>query len=94
MRCPSCSAPLEPGEERCLDCEQPPSETGPNEQETSKLIEFPGVNRTTLPQWRQQLSERVREVQEKRAREAILEKADAGNNGNGSWTNNGLALGQ
>ena len=84
MRCPSCSAPLEPGEEKCPDCEQPALGAGPNEPETSKLIEFPGVNRSTVPQWRQQLSERVREVQEKRAREAILETADASNNGNGS----------
>ena len=36
----------------------------------STLIEFPGVNRTPLPQWRKELSERVREVQERRAREA------------------------
>lgn len=37
------------------------------------LIEFPGVNRSSIPQWRQELAERVREVQEKRAREAALE---------------------
>lgn len=36
----------------------------------STLIEFPGVNRTPLPQWRKDLSERVREVQERKAREA------------------------
>ena len=39
----------------------------------SKLIEFPGVSRSTVPQWRKELSERVREVQEKRAREEALE---------------------
>jgi len=39
----------------------------------SKLIEFPGVTRSTVPQWRKELSERVREVQEKRAREEALE---------------------
>ncbi|MEP6921057.1 MAG: RDD family protein [bacterium] len=39
----------------------------------SKLIEFPGVLRTSVPQWRKELSERVREVQEKRAREDALE---------------------
>ncbi|MGI8918063.1 MAG: RDD family protein [Pyrinomonadaceae bacterium] len=39
----------------------------------SKLIEFPGVTRTAVPQWRKDLSERVREVQEKRAREEVLE---------------------
>ena len=37
------------------------------------LIEFPGVNRSALPQWRKELGERVREVHERRAREAILE---------------------
>jgi uncharacterized RDD family membrane protein YckC len=37
------------------------------------LIEFPGVNRSAVPQWRKELGERVREVQEKRAREATLE---------------------
>jgi uncharacterized RDD family membrane protein YckC len=39
----------------------------------SRLIEFPGVTRRTVPQWRKDLSERVREVQEKRAREEALE---------------------
>lgn len=34
----------------------------------STLIEFPGTRAT--PQWRKQLSERVREIQERRAREA------------------------
>jgi uncharacterized RDD family membrane protein YckC len=37
------------------------------------LIEFPGVNRSAIPQWRKELGERVREVHERRAREAILE---------------------
>jgi hypothetical protein len=35
----------------------------------STLIEFPGSNRASRPQWRQQLSERVREIQERKARE-------------------------
>jgi uncharacterized RDD family membrane protein YckC len=35
------------------------------------LIEFPGVNRNALPAWRKELGERVREVQERRAREAL-----------------------
>ncbi|HEX4900957.1 MAG TPA: RDD family protein [Pyrinomonadaceae bacterium] len=39
----------------------------------SKLIEFPGASRSTVPQWRKELSERVREVQEKRAREEALD---------------------
>lgn len=44
------------------------SETPP----TSTLIEFPG---RSVPEWRRQLSQRVREVQEQRAREAA--EADA-----------------
>ena len=42
-----------------------------SEAEASKstLIEFPGVSRA-VPEWRKQLSQRVREVQELRAREA------------------------
>ena len=39
----------------------------------SRLIEFPGVTRRAMPQWRKELSERVREVQERRAREAAAE---------------------
>jgi uncharacterized RDD family membrane protein YckC len=40
---------------------------------TSRLIEFPGVTRRTVPPWRRELSERVREVQERRAQEAAAE---------------------
>ena len=40
------------------------------------LIEFPGVNRNALPEWRKELNERVREKQERRAREAALESKD------------------
>lgn len=36
----------------------------------STLIEFPGAGRAARPQWRKDLSERVREIQERRAREA------------------------
>src|SRR5215203_1812359 len=43
----------------------------------STLIEFPGVARTPVPEWRKELSVRVREVQEKRARDAALEAAQA-----------------
>lgn len=105
MRCSSCSAPLEHGQDQCSECgasaptgelltaeaELPPNGSSyhedldlnlcgavgaPNEPQTSRLIEFPGVSRSALPQWRQQLSERVREVQEKHAREAVVEKAE------------------
>ena len=43
----------------------------------STLLEFPGVVRSTVPEWRRELSERVREVQERRAREAAQEAAEA-----------------
>lgn len=41
---------------------------------TSTLIEFPGTSRT-VPAWRKQLSQRVREIQEQRAREAAEAEA-------------------
>jgi uncharacterized RDD family membrane protein YckC len=37
----------------------------------SRLIEFPGASRASVPPWRKELSKRVREVQEKRAREEL-----------------------
>lgn len=43
----------------------------------SRLIEFPGVTRRAVPQWRKELSERVREVQERRTREAAAEAEEA-----------------
>src|SRR5690242_21070474 len=52
------------------------SPTSPQERK-STLIEFPGVSRNSMPEWRKELSERVREVQEKRAREAAHEAAEA-----------------
>src|SRR6476620_9949690 len=51
------------------------SPTSPERRATR--IEFPGVSRTAVPEWRKELSERVREVQEKRAREAAREAAEA-----------------
>lgn len=45
-------------------------------QVSSTLIEFPGAART-VPEWRKQLSQRVREVQERKAREAAEELAAA-----------------
>src|SRR5215470_2320374 len=46
-------------------------------EKRSTLIEFPGVSRNSMPEWRKELSERVREIQEKRAREAAHEAAEA-----------------
>src|SRR5207248_7024196 len=43
---------------------------------SSTLIEFPGSSRA-VPEWRKQLSLRVREVQERKAREAADELAAA-----------------
>jgi uncharacterized RDD family membrane protein YckC len=52
--------------------------TSPSEEshKASTLIEFPGATRT-VPEWRKQLSQRVREVQERKAREAAEEAAAA-----------------
>src|SRR5947208_8732743 len=46
------------------------------EDRSSTLITFPGVSRN-VPEWRRQLSQRVREVQERRAREAAEATAAA-----------------
>ena len=46
-------------------------------EKRSTLIEFPGISRNSMPEWRKELSERVREVQEKRAREAAREAVEA-----------------
>ena len=54
----------------------PDVESAEVESKTSTLIAFPGANRT-LPEWRKQLSQRVREVQERKAREAAEELAAA-----------------
>jgi len=53
-------------------CDDPAGKT----RQASTLIEFPGTARP-LPEWRKQLSQRVREVQERRAREAAEEAAAA-----------------
>ena len=54
-----------------------PNESTRHTERKSTLIEFPGVSRHSMPEWRKELSERVREVQEKRAREAAREAAEA-----------------
>src|SRR3982751_3661189 len=45
--------------------------------QASRLIEFPGVTRRSVPEWRKELSARVREVQERRVREAAAEAEEA-----------------
>jgi uncharacterized RDD family membrane protein YckC len=54
-----------------------PNDSARATQRRSTLIEFPGVSRNSMPEWRKELSERVREVQEKRARETAREAAEA-----------------
>jgi len=57
---------------------EPTSDTPTHSQDKkSTLINFPGVTRSSVPEWRKEISERVREVQEKRAREAAREAAEA-----------------
>ena len=55
----------------------PPDASVQPAEKKSTLIEFPGVSRSSLPEWRKELSERVREVQEKRARDSAREAAEA-----------------
>ena len=51
----------------------PEIESAEDSKKSSTLIEFPG--RRAVPEWRKQLSKRVREVQERKAREAAEEFA-------------------
>ena len=57
--------------------EAPPDASVQSAEKKSTLIEFPGVSRSSVPEWRKELSERVREIQEKRARDASREAAEA-----------------
>jgi uncharacterized RDD family membrane protein YckC len=56
-----------------VEMEATPNASTPPAEKKSTLIEFPGISRNSVPEWRKELSERVREVQEKRAREAARE---------------------
>ena len=92
VRCPECgarqnassvniSAPAQPDQLNIMKETAPPEATRkrrPATRRTRSLIEFPGINRSAMPQWRQELGERVREVQERRAREALLDAAEIG----------------
>lgn len=59
-----------------LETETVAEETTESKASSSTLIEFPGSSRA-VPEWRKQLSLRVREVQERKAREAAEELAAA-----------------
>ena len=91
VRCPECGAlqetsQVEPARQVQLDPIAKVQETTPRKTTTKNgdgkttpaLIEFPGVIRTARPQWRKELGERVREVQERRAREATGEAGEDG----------------
>lgn len=81
MKCPECGAfrnsswvePKEPQTESPVLPENI-TETKAIKSNSSSLIAFPGTTRSTVPEWRRELGERVREVQERRAREAALER--------------------
>ncbi len=82
-RCPECGAIQSESLEAALEVQ---SDQGVVEEATvpanmqkrtrtrnnPSLIEFPGINKSALPEWRKELGERVREVQERRAREAVI----------------------
>lgn len=80
MKCPECGAfrnsswvePKEPQTEPPVLPENI-TKTKAIKSTTSSLIAFPGTTHSTVPEWRRELGERVREVQERRAREAAME---------------------
>jgi uncharacterized RDD family membrane protein YckC len=84
MKCPECGAFRNSS---WVDAKEPQTEspvlpekiteTKAIKSNTSSLIAFPGTTRSTVPEWRRELGERVREVQERKAREAALECENA-----------------
>jgi uncharacterized RDD family membrane protein YckC len=82
MKCPECGAFRNKSWVGSEPAESPQSELAENKIKakavrnngsSSSLITFPGTTRSTVPEWRKELGERVREVQERRARDAALE---------------------
>lgn len=80
MKCPECGAfrnksSVAP-QQRFASEPAPSADAQPSAEwrprQSRSLIEFPGA-RNTMPQWRKELGERVREVQERRLRESALE---------------------
>ncbi len=80
-KCTECGALLKKKADISLPAQSNAIESAPTvsvEQAATRtqapsLIEFPGINKNALPEWRKELSERVREKQERRARETVLE---------------------
>ncbi|MBX5479433.1 MAG: RDD family protein [Pyrinomonas methylaliphatogenes] len=78
MQCVACRAFFSDSLDHCPQCQTPVAsqkaelsgEERKEEKRSSTLIEFPRAARTQQPAWRKELSARVREIQERRAREA------------------------
>lgn len=65
---------FEPTKDDAYDAvESQSTPTTENTEKASRLIEFPGVSRNSVPGWRKEVADRVREAQERRAREAAAE---------------------
>lgn len=91
MKCPECGAfrnrtwvdPEQSPQQSVASHAKTPKSAEPAIAVTSasakspSLIEFPGVAKTFKPEWRKELGERVREAQERRAREASVESSDS-----------------
>lgn len=80
MQCWSCGAAYANDLEVCPHCQRAtlrPAQESPAKVRTPTLIPFPGVARVGVPHWRQELSQRVRELQERRTHEAATEGARA-----------------
>jgi uncharacterized RDD family membrane protein YckC len=81
MKCPDCGAfrnknwvePEQPQSQSTVVTENITDTKAIQSNGSSSLIAFPGTARSSVPEWRRELGERVREVQERRAREAALE---------------------
>src|SRR3982750_820979 len=77
MKCPVCSHVYPDTLSRCSRCGRVAPEAAPAPAAKSTLIEFPATrqSRTSLPDWRVELNEKVRAIKARRSMEALVDEA-------------------
>ena len=75
MKCPVCSYVYPDSLSRCSRCGRVAPETQAESPAKSTLIEFPATRRSSLPEWRLELNEKVRARKARRSMEALVDEA-------------------
>jgi uncharacterized RDD family membrane protein YckC len=77
MKCPVCSHVYPDTLSRCSRCGRVTPDAPPANETRSTLIEFPATRqaRTSLPDWRVELNEKVRAIKARRSMEALVDEA-------------------